>query len=646
MFGNSRRLIATVALVALLAGTAIFIASCGSSDTQLIPRTVLVGNPEKMRARLSPDGTRLAYVAPQDDVLNVWVKTVGEDDDRVVTRDTNRGIFRYFWTQDDARIMYLQDKGGDENWRLYDVDLETGEERDLTPFENVQVRIVDVSKHHPETIVITMNQQDERLHDVYRLDLASGELTMAARNPGNVVGWVTDFDLQVLGAVAATPTGGYDMLVRDSEDARWEALLTWGPEDNMTSYPITFSRDGGSLLMVDSRNVNAGRLVSLDLATKELEIVAEDATYDVSDLVLHPDTFEVQAVSYTKDRAEWVVLDDGIAADFEAIAALDEGDFSLTSTDHDYDTWVVAFMKDDGPVSYWSYDRATKSGTFLFDHRSDLGDYELAKMEPISFTSRDGMTIHGYITFPVGKPRRNLPMVLNVHGGPWARDVWGYNPEAQLLANRGYICLQVNFRGSTGYGKNFVNAGDKEWGGKMHNDLLDAVNWAIDQGYADPEKIAIYGHSYGGYAALVGATFTPDVFACAISGMGPSNLLTFINSIPPYWATMIENMYTRIGDPRTEEEFLRERSPLFRVDQIQIPMIVVQGANDVRVKQAESEQIVAAMEEKGLDVEYILFEDEGHGFVIPENRLEFYGATEEFLARHLGGRFEPATAEN
>lgn len=646
MFGNSSRAVATVVLAALLAGLAVVLASCGTGDVELIPRTVLVGNPEKMRARLSADGARMAYIAPYEDVLNVWVKTIGEDDDRVITHDDKRGIFRYFWAHDNKRIMYLQDKGGDENWRLYDVDTETGVERDLTPYDGVQVRIVDVSKHHPNTIIITMNQQDPRLHDVYRLDLESGELTMVARNPGNVVGWVTDFDLAVRGAMAATPTGGFDMLVRETEDSNWETVLTWGPVDNMTSYPVTFSKDGGSLIMVDSRNANAGRLVSLDLDTKELEIISEDPVYDVSDIVMHPDTFEIQAVSYAKDRAEWIVLDEDIRADFEAIRALDEGDFSLTSTDHAYDTWLVAFRKDDGPVSYWSYDRDTKEGSFLFVHRSDLEQYALAPMEPISFASRDGLTIHGYITFPVGKARRNLPMVLNVHGGPWARDAWGYNPEAQWLANRGYVCLQVNFRGSTGYGKEFVNAGDKEWGGKMHNDLIDAVNWAIDQGYADPEKIAIYGHSYGGYAALVGATFTPDVFACAVSGMGPSNLVTFINTVPPYWTTMLETMYKRIGDPRTEEEFLRERSPLFRVDQIQIPMIVVQGANDVRVRQAESEQVVAAMQEKDLEVEYILFEDEGHGFVIPDNRLEFYGAAEEFFAKHLGGRYEPAAAEN
>jgi dipeptidyl aminopeptidase/acylaminoacyl peptidase len=639
-----QRSMASALVVAAVAAVAVLAVSCGSRDVKLIPRTVLVGNPEKMMARLSPGGERIAYIAPSEDVLNVWVKTIGENDDRVVTHDDNRGIFRYFWAHDNKHIMYLQDKDGDENWRLYAVDLTTDEERDLTPYDNVQVRIVDVSKHHPNTIIITMNKQDERLHDVYRLELDSGELTLAARNPGNIIGWMTDADFAVRGALATTPTGDTELLIRDDEDASWESIITWGPEDNMTSFPVSFTKDGGSVYMIDSRNANAGRLVRLDLDTMELEVLAEDPIYDAGRVMVDPDTYEILAVSFTKDREEWVVLDDSIREDFEAIREIDEGEFSVTSYDDDFDTWSVAFMKDDGPVSFYTFERDTDEATFLFVHRKELEEYALAPMEPISFTSRDGMTIHGYATFPLNKPRRNLPMVLNVHGGPWARDAWGYNPEAQLFANRGYLCLQVNFRGSEGYGKEFLNAGNKEWGGKMHNDLIDAVNWAIDQGYADPDRIAIYGHSYGGYAALVGATFTPDVFACAVAGMGPSNLVTFINSVPPYWTTMLENMYMRIGDPRTEEEFLRERSPLFRVDEIQIPMLIAQGANDVRVKQAESEQIVEAMRAKGLEVEYILFEDEGHGFAKPENRLEFYGRVEEFLAKYLGGRAEPAEA--
>jgi dipeptidyl aminopeptidase/acylaminoacyl peptidase len=639
-----RRSIVSSLVLAAAAAVALFVTSCGSGGVKLIPRTVLVGNPEKMMARLSPDGERLAYIAPVEDVLNVWVKTIGEDDDRVVTHDDNRGIFRYFWAHDNRHLMYLQDKDGDENWRLYAVDLTTDQVRDLTPYDNVQVRIVDVSKHHPNTIVILMNRQDERLHDVYRLELDSGELTLVARNPGNIVGWVTDADLAVRGAVAMTPTGGTELLIREEEDASWESVVTWSDEDNMTSFPVGFTKDGSSVYMIDSRNANAGRLVRFDLETRELEVMAEDPIYDVGGVMVHPDSYEILAVSYTKARQEWVVLDDEVRDDFEAIRAVDDGNFSITSFDHDFDTWSVAFMKDDGPVSFYTYDRNTREATFLFVHRTELDEYTLAPMEPISFTSRDGLTIHGYATFPPGKPQRDLPMVLSVHGGPWARDVWGYNPEAQLFANRGYLCLQVNFRGSEGYGKGFLNAGNKEWGGKMHNDLIDAVNWAIDQGYADPDRIAIYGHSYGGYAALVGATFTPDVFACAVAGMGPSNLVTFITSVPPYWTTMIENMYKRIGDPRTEEEFLKSRSPLFRVDAIRIPMLIAQGANDVRVKQTESEQIVEAMRQKGLEVEYILFEDEGHGFAKPENRLRFYERVEEFLSKQLNGRFEPAEA--
>jgi dipeptidyl aminopeptidase/acylaminoacyl peptidase len=456
---------------------------------------------------------------------------------------------------------------------------------------------------------------------------------------------MADFDLRVRGAVAMTPDGYTELLIREDEDGTWESVLVWGDEDNMASGPLGFTKDGGSMYMVDSRNANAGRLVRLDLETKELEVIAEDEMYDVSDIMLNPDTYEIEAVSFTKERIEWTVLDDAVRADFEAISAIDEGEFSVTSYNNDYDTWTVAFVKDDGPISFYLYDRGTKQAEFLFVHRPELTDYALAPMEPISFEARDGLTIHGYITYPPGLGRRNLPLVLNVHGGPWARDNWGYNPEAQWLANRGYVCLQVNFRGSTGYGKEFVNAGDKEWGRNMQYDLVDAVNWAIDQGIADPSKVCIYGASYGGYAALAGATFTPDLFCCAVPMMGPSNLKTFLETIPPYWTTMVEMMYKRVGDPRTEEEMLRERSPLFKVDSVKIPMLIAQGANDPRVVQAESDQFVEAMRENGLEVDYIVFEDEGHGFAKPENRLRFYGDAEVFLARHMGGRSETEPAE-
>jgi dipeptidyl aminopeptidase/acylaminoacyl peptidase len=624
-----------------------FITSCAKPQPpEIIPREVLFGNPEKASPKISPDGNTMAYLAPVNNVLNVWMKTIGKDDDRAITKDDNRGIRRYFWAEDNKHIMYLQDIGGNENWRLYGVNLETDELRDLTPYEEVQVKILDHNKHFPNELLIEMNKENIKVHDVYHLDLTTGEMRMVARNPGNVVRWLADSHLKVRCAMASRPEGGFDLLARESDRATWNKILTWESEDSLTSAPLSFTKDGRSLYCKDSRNFNASRLVKIDLASGEIvDVIAKDPHYDVSRIMIHPDTYEIQAVAFMKARLEWIVLDASIKADFEAIAGLDHGDYFIYNRDNADDTWLIGFTKDDGPVPYYAYDRETKKGTFLFEHKPDLKKYKLASMEPISFASRDGLTIHGYITYPVWKEKKNLPVVLNVHGGPWARDVWGYDGQAQWFANRGYACLQVNFRGSTGYGKDFVNAGDKEWGAKMHDDLIDAVHWAIDQRIAAPGKIAIYGGSYGGYAALVGATFTPDVFCCAVDIVGPSNLITLLKSIPPYWSARKAEFYKRIGNPETEAELLKSRSPLFKVDQIKIPVLIGQGANDPRVKQAESEQIVEAMKEKGLDFEYLVFPDEGHGFAKPENRLKFYAAADKFLAKHLGGRFQEGKGE-
>ena len=607
---------------------------------ELIPREVLFGNPVKTSPQISPDGKRLSYLAPVDNVLNVWVKTVGKEDDKVVTKDTDRGIRIYFWAQDNKHILYLQDKGGDENWRLHAVDLDSGETRDLTPFEKVQTQVVASDKHFPHELLIAMNREDPNVHDVYHLDLRTQDLKLVAKNPGNIVGWVADAQFKVRAAMAGTPEGGFDLLIRPSEDAEWEKAVTWSAEDGLTSAPVSFTKDGDALYMIDSRQANTGRLVKMSLVDKKTEVVAQDPQFDVSDVMIHPDTYQVQAVAFTRARTEWTVLDESIKDDFQAIAKLDQGDFAVSDRDNADATWLISFTKDDGPVSFYAYEPNTHKGTFLFVHKPDLTKYELARMEPISFKARDGLTIHGYVTFPVWKEPKGLPMVLSVHGGPWARDSWGYDPEAQWFANRGYVCLQVNFRGSTGYGKSFVNAGDREWGAKMHDDLIDAVNWAVQQGYADPKKVAIFGGSYGGYAALVGATFTPDAFCCAVDIVGPSNLITLIQSIPPYWTPILNVFYQRVGNPEKDEEFLKSRSPLFKVDRIKIPILIGQGANDPRVKQAESEQIVEAMKSKGLPYEYIVFPDEGHGFAKPENRLKFYAAAEKFLAKHLGGRYE------
>jgi dipeptidyl aminopeptidase/acylaminoacyl peptidase len=356
--------------------------------------------------------------------------------------------------------------------------------------------------------------------------------------------------------------------------------------------------------------------------------------------VLHPDTREPQIAMILKERMSYTVLDPAVAEDLKAIQALHPGDPVFHGRDLADRTWLVGFTNDDGPVPYYAYDRETRAGRFLFEHQPALSGYELAPMEPFAFTARDGLEVHGYVTFPPGLGRSGLPAVLNVHGGPQVRDTWGYHGEAQWLANRGYLCVQVNYRGSTGYGKSFVAAGDREWGGKMHDDLIDAVSYAVDQGWADRDRVAIYGGSYGGYAALVGAAFTPDVFSCAVDIVGPSNLKTLLETVPPYWKPMISQLYRRVGNPETDADFLWSRSPLSRARDIRIPLLIAQGANDPRVKQAESEQIVAALTEAGIPHEYMLFPDEGHGFAKPENRIKFYTAAERFLAKYLGGRYE------
>ena len=610
------------------------------TDVPLIPRSVLFGNPERTGPRISPDGKRIAWIAPDEGVLNVWIGDRDLGGARAITADRDRGIRTAAWAHDGRHLLYVQDEGGDENWRVHGVDFETGEDRDLTPFEDVQARVVGLDKRFPDDVLVGLNRDNPQLHDVYRLHLPTGELTKVFSNPG-FVDMTIDAEFRVRGGISPQPDGGMSIMVRDDEDADWRTLLDVGQEDALATGPVAFSLDGRELIAMSSVGANAGRLVRFDVATGEETLIAGDEKYDVADVRLHPDTREVQTVSFLRERVHHEVLDDSIADDIARLESLERGDLSVGSHDDADETWIVAYTSDDGPTRFHRYDRASGSATFLFEDRPELGCYELAQTEPFTVTARDGLEMHGYLTSPPGVERADLPSVLLVHGGPWHRDTWGFHPEVQWLANRGYLVIQVNFRGSTGYGKAFLGAGDREWGAKMHDDLLDTVAWSVEQGYADPDRVAIYGGSYGGYAALVGATFTPEWFACAVDIVGPSNLKTLIESVPPYWEPMIAQFHTRVGNPEVEPEFMWERSPLSRVESISIPLLIAQGANDPRVKQAESEQIVAELREKGIDHEYLLFEDEGHGFAKPENRMRFYAAAEEFLTRHLGGRHEP-----
>ena len=617
----------------------------------LIPRSVLFGNPERTSPQISPDGSTLAWIAPRffagrdDGVLNLWVAPVDGESGvdwasaRPVTEDTDRGIRMYAWARDGRHLLYIQDVGGDENWRLYDVDTDSLARRDLTPFEGIHATIIGTSKRRPSEVLVGINADNPQLHDVYRLNLDSGSLVKEITNPG-YAGWLADEDLVVRCALAPAPDGSFNVLVRDSSEEPFRHLLTIPAEDATSTDVVSFSGDGRSLFMISAAGSDTSRLTRVDLATGESTDLAADPEADVAGALLHPDTREPQIVTILKDRMEYVVLDPSVSDDLKAVRALHPGDPSFSGRNDADTTWLVAFNLDAGSTTYFMYDRTTKTGRLLLVARPALDGYELAAMEPFSFPARDGLVIHGYATFPPGRGRTGLPAVVNVHGGPQVRDTWGYDPEAQWLANRGYLCVQVNYRGSTGYGKAFVAAGDREWGGKMHDDLVDAVEYIVDQGWADRSRVAIYGGSYGGYAALVGAAFTPDVFCCAVDIVGPSNLKTLLETIPPYWAPMIAQLYRRVGNPETDAEFLWSRSPLSRAHDIRIPLLIAQGANDPRVKQAESEQIVAALTEAGIDHEYLLFPDEGHGFAKPENRIKFYTAAERFLAKYLGGRYE------
>ena len=567
-------------------------------DVPLIPRQVLFGNPDKIGVELSYDGRFLSYVAPVAGVLNVWV---GPADDpaaaQPVTQDTSRGIRSYSWAYTNSHILYTQDRDGDENYRLYRVDVTTGDTRDLTPLEGVAARIQEKSPQFPGELLVSLNDRDPRFHDIYRLDINTGERALVQENDG-------------------------------------------------------FDRTGRVMYMVDSRGRNTVALTAIDLDTGETTVIAADPRADVAGVMRHPTEKTIQAVAFVYLRPDLRVLDDSIAPDLEYLGKVADGVFNVISRTQDDNHWLVAYRRDDGPVLYYRYDRTRQEARFLFTQREALEGQPLVRMRPVVIKSRDGLDLVSYYSLPAwsgqeraGRPAQPLPMVLLVHGGPWSRDRWGYNPRHQLLANRGYAVLSVNFRASSGFGKDFLNAGNLEWGAKMHDDLLDAVQWAIDQGIADPQRVAITGGSYGGYATLWGLTATPDTFACGVDIVGPSNLVTLLSSVPPYWAAIIERQARQVGDYRTAEgrAFLTERSPLTHAGRISKPLLIGQGANDPRVKPAEAEQIVQAMRDQNLPVTYILYPDEGHGFARPENNLSFQAVMEAFLTECLGGRHEPTS---
>jgi dipeptidyl aminopeptidase/acylaminoacyl peptidase len=626
------------------------IAPSNDAAVTLIPRAALFGNPERTGAAISPDGQYVGYLAPLNGVMNVYVArrmsdgSVGEA--KAITSDSKRPIRGFFFAFDGKHVIYPQDVGGNENFHVMASNLETNETRDLTPFEGARSNISGTSDLVPNEILVSINDRDKSFFDLYRVDLASGKRTLVEKNDQAFAAYVTDDRFNVKMAIKPLADGGQEIMQKQGQ--AWNSFTTIPFEDAGTTAPAGLTRDGKTLYMQDSRGRDTSALFAIDLASGAKTLVHEDAKADIGGSIRNL-AGNVQAVAVNYLRNEWIVKDPTIQADLDLLKAKFP-EFAINGRTLDEQIWLVTgYASDQAPSTYF-YNRKDRTLSKWFDSRPALTGAPLQAMHPVVIKARDGLEMVSYYTLPRaadsdgdGKANQPVPMVLRVHGGPWARDFYGLNSTHQLYANRGYATLSVNFRSSTGFGKNFTNAGNLQWSKTMHDDLIDAVRWAEGQGIAIKGKTAIAGGSYGGYATLAGLTYTPNEFACGVDIVGPSNLNTLLSTIPPYWKAGFEQMARRMGDPRTAEgqKLLTEASPLTHADKIKKPLLIGQGANDPRVKQAESDQIIAAMEKKSLPVTYVLFPDEGHGFARPENNMAFVATEEQFLAKCLGGRAEP-----
>ena len=620
----------------------------------IIPITHFFDNPEIAGAQISPDGRWLSYLKPYREKLNIFIRPVAgaATAERRMTADTLRPVSAYFWSADARYLLYVQDKGGNENFHVYRVPIAgvgTPEARDLTPYEGVRAQIFAVPRDLPGRVLVALNKRNPSLFDAYWLDLETGDTTLVAQNPGRHLGYLLDQDNRVRVAVGQNERGGTDIFARRSEADSWKTVASYPASEQVS--PLRVHPNGRQIYVTTNAgdSVNLARLALMDIETGATTPVESDPKNEVDfgGAVFSELTDSLLATVYVADTVRIYPTNPRFARDLANVRKLHGGTPSVSSMTNDETKWMVSFNSPKDPGATYLYDRRTGRGQFLFRPRPWLKPEQLAGMQPVSFQARDGLTVHAYLTTPVGIPARNLPLVLLVHGGPWARDVWGYQPEAQLLSNRGYAVLQVNYRGSTGYGKQFYNAAVKEWAGKMHTDLLDGVRWAVGRGIADSTRVAIYGGSYGGYATLVGLTFTPEVFACGVDYVGPSSLITLIESFPAYWKPFLEGtFYRHVGNPAVEadREDLRKRSPLFFVDRIVDPLLIVQGANDPRVTKREADQIAIALRDRGVKVQYLVAPNEGHGFQNADNRLALYRAMEVFFQGCLGGRVQPTVA--
>jgi dipeptidyl aminopeptidase/acylaminoacyl peptidase len=627
-----------------------------SANSAPIPRAVLFGNSPRQIPQLSPDGRRISWLAPDENgVQNVWAQATGADSAKPVTHESHRPIYWYRWAADSRHVLYLQDSDGDERNHLYSADLEDGSVRDLTPFRGVRAQNVLVSLEHPGYVLVGLNLRDPRVFDMHRVDLATGAVTLEAKNPGDVLTWTPDWNFAIRAATAFDPvTCNTVIRVRDGVDQPWRDLVTMPFEKAPLfgqvvggSLIAAFGPDNQSLVIHSGLGSDFGRLVRVDGRTgAELEVLASHPTCDVADVENGPSVMvdgkrkRVVAVEFDPGEPEWRFLDADLAADFARIQKAAPGQAQIMSRDAEDKSWIVAVHRSDAPSRYVRYDRDTRTVTPLYSARPALAGSKLAAKQVVSIPSRDGLRLVSYLTLPPGLTARNLPLVLLIHGGPWFRDDASFDPEVQFLANRGYAVLQVNYRGSTGLGLKFLNVGTHEVGRGTQQDLYDAVRWAVAQGIADPRRVAAMGWSGGGYATLMALEQRPDLFACGVDGVGPGDLRTLVRSFPSYWDGILARWRRRLGDVENDDAFNRERSPLYHVDAIRAPLLIGQGKNDPRVTLANADAMVKALRDGQRDVTYVVYPDEGHGFLRPENALDFYGRVEEFLAKHLGGRAE------
>jgi dipeptidyl aminopeptidase/acylaminoacyl peptidase len=635
----------------------------------LIPRDVLFGNAEHSWPQISPDGEQIAWLAPdKNDVVNVWVGSIDGAKTRVVTNENHRPIEWYAWAGDSKHILYLQDNAGDEINHLFSADLTNDNVRDLTPFRGVRAQNVLTDLQHPKFVLVALNLRDRHAFDMYRIDLESGAIMLEATNPGEVLTWTTDNDFVIRAATIFDGKSGNTVIrVREAVDKPWRNLVVMPFERALFGGQVVggsliagFDPDGKSLIIHSALHSDKGRLVRVDLRDgKELEVLAQDPQADVAEsglgselnVLRDPITHAIQAVEFNYTTPRWDFLDPKMQSDFAEIGKEVPGFLDLISRDRADKKWVVTSRRSDTPATYYAFDRATKKLTKLFDEHAALMRATLASKKPVVIKARDGLELVGYLTTPAGVAPKDLPMVLLIHGGPWFRDDDSFDPEVQLLVNRGYAVLQVNYRGSTGFGLKCLNAGTNEWGRGTQEDLFDAVQWTIDQKIADPKRIAAMGWSGGGFATLLALEMRPELFACGVDGVGPADLATLFRSFPSYWSNILTRWRRRGGDFDHNEKLNREVSPLYHVDKIRAPLLIGQGKNDPRVTIENANAMVQALRASKREVVYVVYPDEGHGFARPENQIDFYGRVEEFLAKHLGGRAEPwkkvagATAE-